>query len=83
MSGMSKKAWQEEKTRITERFFEAKKHFTKIEARKTLASSEENLTEEELIARSKKAENERREELKARKEKLQAEAKKNNSCVTS
>jgi hypothetical protein len=59
---MSKKAWQAEKTRITEPFFEAKKHLTKIEARETLASSEENLTEEELIARSKKAKNERRED---------------------
>jgi hypothetical protein len=46
---MSKKAWQAEKTRSTERFFKAKKYLIKIEAHETLASSEENLTGKNLL----------------------------------
>jgi hypothetical protein len=47
----------------------------KIESREQLGSADENLTEDELVARSKAAHTERKTVLEARREEARAEAK--------
>ena len=68
------KDWFEEQDRLRIRFAEARNLVVKIESRETLASTNESLTEDEIMTRAKQCEDERRQVKQKRKEEIERAA---------